>query len=121
MGYGLIIGDEKRSLVVAVSPLGYAAIWERGARGDQTLVWLPWQTWPHVATGDASNEIWVDVEPQGDQDKVSVRINRELQWTGQAAARGDQVGLWAASFGDEAGVEFQQLTQFDALPKGPAQ
>lgn len=114
MGYGLVIGNDNRALVVAVSPLGYAAVWERNAAGDRSPVWFPWQVWPHVAAGDAANEIWVDVTPQEGQDVVTVRIDRELLWAGQVAPLSDRVGLWAGSFGDEATVDFQQLFQFDA-------
>lgn len=113
-GYGLAIGDEARALVVAVSPLGYVAIWERDAAGEMTAEWLPWQPWPHVRTGEAVNEIWLDIVPDGDVDRLIVRVNRELLWQGAVAVLGSEVGRWAASYGDEATVAFPRLQRFDA-------
>ncbi|MEZ4517755.1 MAG: hypothetical protein R3C44_13330 [Chloroflexota bacterium] len=116
-GYGLAVGDDDRMLVVGVSPLGYAAVWEQTAGGDETAVWFPWQPWPHVGTDTTPNEIWLDVVPEGDRDRLTVRINRELLWSGQVEALGGSAGIWLASFGDDdAFVDFRQLTRFDAPP-----
>lgn len=115
-GYGLVVGDEERALVVAVSPLGYAAIWEQDATGATTAVWLPWQPWPHVQTGNAANEIWLDLVPNGENDRLAVRVNRELLWQGSIARLGGHVGRWAASYGGETSLDFQRLRRFDGLP-----
>jgi hypothetical protein len=57
IGYGLLLGDEGRGLRVLVSPLGYAQV----IVGETAV--LPWQPWPHVHTGAAANEVWVNVGP----------------------------------------------------------
>lgn len=118
-GYGLMVGDDARALVVAVSPLGYASIWEQHGLGQaQDLVHLPWQTWPHVATGSALNELWLDVTPVGGQDEITVRINREVLWRGSVTQIGPHAGWWAASFGGAVNVDFRQLTRFDGPLQG---
>jgi hypothetical protein len=112
--FGLVVGDPDQALIVAVSPLGYASIWERNASGTQTAVRLPWQPWPHVATGQTANEIWVNLFPDGDHDQIVVRINRELLWAGQVPALGRSVGTWAATYGNSATIDFQRLVRFEA-------
>jgi hypothetical protein len=120
MGYGLALGDAGRALVVAASPLGYAVIWERDAAGNTLATHLPWQTWPHVRTGQSVNELWVDVVPGDETDQVAVRLNRELLWQGTVAPLGGSAGLWAVSFGDESAVTFQRLLRFDSTPTARA-
>jgi hypothetical protein len=120
MGYGLALGDAGRALIVAVSPLGYAAVWERDAMGNTLATHLPWQTWPHVRTGQSANELWVDVVPGDETDQVAVRLNRELLWQGTVAPLGGSAGLWAVSFGDESAVTFQRLMRFDFAPTARA-
>lgn len=112
-GYGLALGDDQRALVVAVSPLGYAAVWERDEQGRHTADWLPWQPWPHVKTAQGLNEIWIDVVPEGAADQVTVRINRELLWSGQVAALAGSAGIWASSVGNNATIDFQRLVRYD--------
>lgn len=109
-GYGLVLGDEENYLTVAVSPLGYLAIWESslnpGAAGDTYL--LQWQTWPHVKMNGEANELWLDVE--GNQ--ATVRVNREWLWEGPINNTGPQVGLLVESYGDAAVVDFMELALF---------
>jgi hypothetical protein len=119
IGYGLKIGTPERSIVVAVSPLGYVTIREipapeRAAANDgqefgNLRATLPWQTWPHVAEGTLSNEIWVDIK---DSKLVSVRINRELLWTGSIPLAGTGLEFWAASYAEPALIQLKYVELF---------
>jgi hypothetical protein len=110
IGYGLVLGDEAAYLAVAVSPLGYLAIWESDSQsavsGDSYL--LPWQTWPHVKTGSLPNEIWVDIA--GNQ--AAVRINREWLWEGEITNISGKVGLLGESFAGPAAIDFESVELF---------
>ena len=113
IAYGLVVGDEEAYLAVVVSPLGYLTVWQEGKNCQLSMVncqlsMMPWQTWPHVRTGEEANEIWLDVA--GEQ--VSIRINRELLWEGQARGLGKQVGVIGESFGETAVVDFRTLKLF---------
>lgn len=111
-GYGLAIGDEEDFIVIAVSPLGYVTIsngsWENGQPKLSNPI-VPWRTWPHVRLEQERNEIWVDIQ---ERKITSVRINRELLWQGEVAAKGQQVGLWTQSFGGSTEIDFQLLESF---------
>lgn len=109
-GYGVAVGSAERNLVAAVSPTGYAAIWEQTPDGPRYL--LPWQTWAHVRMGDAANEIWLDMTPEGDGWRAIVRVNRELLWEGATGARPSQSAIWLGSFGGAATVDFRRLSLF---------
>lgn len=116
IGYGLKIGDSQSSVIVAVSPLGYVTIMERpaqdntpgmdGQRLDDMEHLLPWQTWPHVANGKTSNEIWVDIK---ESKLVSVRVNRELLWTGDLPLPGTEIEFWAESFDAPAAIDLHYV------------
>jgi len=106
-GYGLRLGDESNGLTVAVSPLGYAAVWGTGPEG--TVKFLPWQTWPHVHTGQTVNEIWLEVAQQDDRAEVSAWVNRELLWRGDIASPAPGAALWLSSFGGPLTVDFRGL------------
>ena len=96
--YGLLIGDVADNLSITISPTGYAAIEQGGA------VIVPYAPFPHVQR-DSVNEIWVDV----DGDAVTVRLNRELFWQGEADVDGG-LGVLVENFGEEtAVVDFQTL------------
>jgi hypothetical protein len=110
-GYGLALGDDARRLVVAVSPLGYVAIWEEAAGGGP-IYFQPWQTWPHVRVEDQPNELWLDVATAGGKAEITAWINRELLWRGELALSSPEVGLWLGSFGTSTTVDFQQLEWF---------
>lgn len=105
--YGLVIGSEQRSIVIAVSPVGYIAIWTNEDQRPETV--LPWQTWPHVAQNQGVNEIWVDVE---DDALTTVRINREILWQGALPVHGSRVGTWSASYGKPSEINFMYLESF---------
>jgi len=108
-GYGLMLGENGRAFVAAVSPAGYVAIWRTSGASAEPAFSLPWQAWPHVRTGaGAENEIWLDV--RGEQ--ATVRINRELLWQGATAVSGPGVGLWGASWGGTAVIDFRQVDYF---------
>ncbi len=95
--YGLLLDD----LSIIISPTGYAAIEQGGA------VIVPYAPFPHVYRDDV-NEIWVDV----DGEAVTVRLNRELFWQGEAVAAGE-IGVVVENFGDSgATVDFQRLSYF---------
>ena len=110
IGYGLALGDQSAYLAVAVSPLGYLAIWE-AAEEDAIIVdsyLLNWQTWPHVHTAGESNEIWLDIS----EDRAAVRINREWLWEGEISAVTGSVGLLGESFGETAVIDFETVELF---------
>jgi hypothetical protein len=110
IGYGLVVGDETASLAIAVSPLGYLAIWETANQDVSTddSYLLEWQTWPHVHTGSAGNEIWLDI----DGNRAAVRINREWLWEGEIRRNASQIGLLGESFGDTTVVDFETVELF---------
>jgi len=110
IGYGLVLGDETDYLAVAVSPLGYLAIWETGQEDTTTVdsYLLNWQTWPHVHTAGESNEIWLDISG----DRAGVRINREWLWEGEISAVTGSVGLLGESFGETAVIDFETVELF---------
>ncbi len=109
-GYGLTFGDEENYFAVAVSPLGYLAIWESrlhtDTRNDSFL--LPWQTWPHVKREHELNEIWVDISGE----KASVRINREWLWEGEIGSKSRGIGLLGESFAETALFDFPSIELF---------
>ncbi|MGW8319517.1 MAG: hypothetical protein ACWGPS_09745 [Candidatus Promineifilaceae bacterium] len=115
MGYGLALGSEANYVTAAVSPTGYVTIQPDVGSGSQPTPSgsIPWQTWPHVRTGQQTNEIWANVV-QGSL--AEVRINRELLWQGNLPLDGHQVGLWAESFGGPAAVDFSSLEVFAPQP-----
>lgn len=116
IGFGLKIGDTLSSIIVAVSPLGYVTIMEHlvpdkaletDSQGfDDPEHLLPWQTWPHVEDGTTSNEIWVDIK---DSKLVSVRINRELLWTGALPLDGTDIEFWAESYDAPAVIDLDYI------------
>jgi hypothetical protein len=105
-GYGLAIGSQESPFIVAVSPLGYVTV-----EHNRAAV-LPWQTWPHVKTDTQPNEIWLDVQPLETASEITVRLNRELLWSGEVAISGPDVGLVVESFGEGMTADFQHLELF---------
>jgi hypothetical protein len=114
-GYGLSVGDDGAWLTAAVSPLGYAAVWQETAGGERDYL-FPWQPWPHVRQGLAENEIWLDVVQAGAGARVTVRINRERLWAGETTARPGGGARWAGTFGDGATVRFGETALFIDRP-----
>jgi hypothetical protein len=111
-GYGLALGDKRAALVVAVSPLGEAAVWQTIAGEDEPRYRMPWQPWPHVRPGIASNEIWLDARDEDGVTRVTARINRELLWEGEVEWVYPGAALWLGSFGGPVTVDFQTLDWF---------
>lgn len=111
-GYGLALGDGRNRVMVAVSPPGYVAIWQE--MGAEPTYLLPWQTWPHVRTGAAENEIWLDVAQIAAGAEVTAWVNREQLWRGALTWQPDGVALWLGSFGGPATVDFSALEWFAA-------
>jgi hypothetical protein len=111
MGYGLALGSEADYVIVAVSPTGYVTIEPEVESVSQPTPSdsIPWQTWPHVRTGQQTNEIWANVV---EGSLAEVRINRELLWQGDLLLDDNQIGLWAESFGGPATVDFSSLEIF---------
>lgn len=107
--YGLVVGDAENYLATAVSPLGYAAFSLQSSVSSlqPSAFSLSYAPWPHVRPD--VNEIWLD----GVDGRVTISINRELYWSGEAAS-GGQVGLWVESFGETAVIAFPSL-QFYAV------
>ncbi len=118
--YGLLLGSPERYLAVAVSPTGYAAIFT-GTDSDSaesiespTFI-LPWHVWPHVAGGANSNEIWLDVTNDViNGHHLTVRINRELFWSGKINHPGRGVGYFGESFAGPVDIDFEQIHLFSA-------
>ncbi len=105
IAYGLVLGNDDSYYAIAVSPLGYLAIWETS---ETETYHLNWQTWPHIRTGKQQNEIWLDVV----NDQARVRINREWLWEGVIDSAGDNIGILGESFGEESVIEFDSLELF---------
>ncbi len=105
--YGLIFKQESAQIIVAVSPLGNVAVWKEGAANDSGApdFYLPWQTWPHVRTGNRANELLVEYNGG----TVTVRLNSEWLWETDHVGQFHKAGIYAASFGEEAIIDFQQL------------
>ena len=97
--YGLILGDTTQNLLVAVSPLGYATIQKNGS------ALFPWQPWPHVRTQNTPNEIWLDWA----DDQLSIRLNRELLWSGDVEIPEGDLGLYGESFAETAVFNFESI------------
>ncbi|MFZ0544974.1 MAG: hypothetical protein WAM60_06030 [Candidatus Promineifilaceae bacterium] len=142
-GYGLAFGGDDGALVVAVSPLGNAAVFQPGSlslinnepdnldgmianrplgnSNDGVFVWpssatsppetplLEWQPWPHVHTHEETNEIWLDKRGE----ELTIRINRELFWTGRISIPAAQIGLWSAAFNEATVIDFENLAIFE--------
>lgn len=103
--YGLLLGQEDNNIAIMISPLGSIAITKYPAQqvsgaADHTL---PWQTWPHVQTGDQPNDLLVYLE----DDKISVRLNGEFLWAADDIEPVNRLGLIAASYGEEVTIDFQ--------------
>ena len=111
-GFGLALGDKRATFVVAVSPLGQAAVWQTTAGDNEPRYVMPWQPWPHVRPGIAANEIWLDVRKVGDMARVTARINGELLWQGEVEQMYPGALLWLGSFGGPVTVDFQTLDWF---------
>jgi hypothetical protein len=119
VGYGLAIGNDDGFVLVALSPLGYLTVLDVSDANELESVTvsrqpsdernLPWQTWPHIRSGQQSNEIWIDVNEGA---ITGIRINRELLQTQDFAVDGDQIAIWTESFGEAATIEFQELELF---------
>ncbi|MCA9951581.1 MAG: hypothetical protein KDE48_18150 [Anaerolineales bacterium] len=101
-GYGLLLGTNNAYFAVAVAPTGYLSVWQTGA---QATTFLPWQTWPHIQTGNNANEIGVEVAADG---FVTVRINGEYLWSGAIEMPLEAVGIYGESFGKTAVIHFQE-------------
>ena len=111
MGYGLVVGNPERYLIVAVSPLGYLSIWEAGTiiESPNRSDLIPWRTWPHIRTTDEQNEIWIDVQ---DNVVANVWINRELLAVEPISLSSRGFGTWSQSFGESAELRFDYLELF---------
>lgn len=112
-GYGLAVGDRQAALVVAVSPLGQAAVWQTVAGEAEPRYLLPWQPWPHVHPGTSPNEIWLEIDDDAGITQVTARVNRELLWQGNLIEPPPaDPYLWLGSFGGPVTVDFQTLDWF---------
>ncbi len=109
-GAGLVLSGECGYLTIAVSPLGYATIYDTPLHTTHCslLTEIPWQPWPHVKTGSEPDELWLDFA----DGQMRIRINRELLWTGDAPFQPVQMGLYGESWGDTAVFHFQKIELF---------
>lgn len=110
-GFGLVLAGLTSRLTVAVSPLGYVAVWEE-ENGGEPFYLMAWQPWPHVRTGTAENEIWVDVDNSTGYAMITAWIDRELLWQGKIRQTKEGAGLWIGSFGGRTSVDFWALDWF---------
>lgn len=103
--YGILLGQGNKYFAIMISPLGYVSIWEQSAstEGETEIYHIPWQTWPHIRTGDSQNEIFVNL----DGDSLSVRINREWLWETRGVDRVDRVGIIGESYGGDVSIDFK--------------
>ena len=103
-GYGLILGQEKGSISIMISPLGYAAVSQQWNGDELGIVdfLVPWQTWPHIRTGDDINELIIYL----DSDKMTARINREWFWEGEGFEPIRAAGVIGESFGNAVTINF---------------
>lgn len=106
-GYGLLLQTASGLTAVLISPLGYAAILQGG---DADALWgagapMPWQPWPHVRRDTAVNELWLNLDGQ----RLVVRLNGELLWSGPLAEPITRLGLAGQSFGETAVIDFPAL------------
>jgi len=106
VGYGLILQTDRESLIIAVSPLGYAAVWQ--VIDNEVKAIQPWQTWPHIRPVD--NELWLDVQ----DGELTIRFNRELYARLPLTAVPQQVGYYSINFeaGQDGVVRFGELQLF---------
>lgn len=113
--YGLLLGQKNGTVAIMVSPLGYVAIWRGSSDADFETkhYYLPWQTWPHVRTGDRKNEILVYL----DGDKMTVRLNREWLWEGDNIDQAEWIGIVGESYGAETSLDFH-LAEISAVEAG---
>lgn len=119
VGYGLTLGGSEGYILVALSPLGYLTVRDQGyanevspsdsSQHNSERPYLPWQTWPHVRTGEQSNEIWINVNSGAISE---IRINGELLHVQDLPLEGRRIGLWAESYGKAASIEFLELELF---------
>jgi hypothetical protein len=103
--FGIVISQSDGEIMIMISPLGYISIWHESAsiNTDNKFFYLPWQTWPHIHTGDSENEIYVRLTG----DTISVRVNRELLWEMSEIDRVDRIGIMGVSFGDDTTINFR--------------
>lgn len=111
VAYGMAIGKDEDKVIVALSPVGYVTIqrWLVNSGTVEVEQYIPWQTWPHIQTGDLENEIWIDIEKGV---LTSIRVNRELLWQGEIQLTGNRIGLSAESYGGSTEVNFETLKHF---------
>jgi hypothetical protein len=103
--YGILLDQENSKIAVMVSPLGYTSIWRESNSTNEIseVIYLPWQSWPHVRTGNEENEIYISLIG----DSMSVRVNRELLWEGSGIDSIYRIGIMGESFGEDAAIRFQ--------------
>ena len=116
---GLILGSDQQNSRITISPLGYAAV--TSPCHPVTLSPchpFPSAPFPHVRSGANPNEIWIDVA----NGRMTVRINRELLWSGNVGELQGELGVWGESYGDTAVYHLPQIILYEELnrPQGGA-
>ncbi|NKQ34059.1 MAG: hypothetical protein HF973_00415, partial [Chloroflexi bacterium] len=66
---------------------------------------------PHVRRGTDPNEIWVDVA----NDLMTIRINRELLWSGDVGELNGELGVWGESFANTAVYHLPQIIVYEEI------
>lgn len=109
-GAGVALGDGCTAVVVAVAATGYLTVQQQPATATCAAFhhYIPWQTWPHVRPDAGVNEIWLDWA----NGRLTVRINRELLWTGLLAFQPTQFGFYSEGFGQTAVYQADAFTLY---------
>jgi hypothetical protein len=111
---GLILGSDQQNTRITISPLGYAAVISSSPHQAKQIPGTsphPASPFPHVRRGTAPNEIWVDVV----DDQMTVRVNRELLWSGDVGELNGELGVWGESFGDTADYHLPQIVVYEEI------
>ena len=108
---GLILGSDRQNTRITISPLGYAAVIPSPPHPLPSSPPPPPAPSPHVRNGTYPNEIWVDVT----NDLMTVRVNRELLWSGNIGELKGELGVWGESFGDTAVYQLPQIVVYEEL------
>ena len=109
---GLILGSDQQNSRISISPLGYAAI--KSPCHPVTLSPchpFPPAPFPHARPGTDPNEIQVDVT----NNLMTVRVNRELLWSGDVGELNGELGVWGESYGDTAVYHLPQIIVYEEI------
>lgn len=108
---GLILGSDQQNIRATISPLGYTAVIPSSGQATPGTPPQPAAPFPHVRSGTDPNEIWVDVV----KGRLTVRVNRELLWSGDVGELKGTLGVWGESYGDTAVYQLPQMVVYEEI------